>query len=82
MGSFLYFVECKQYAADRPVGIGLVNALVGVVERGKATAGLLMTTSRFTSGARAVERELSARLSLKDYGNFKAYLEKVVPYRG
>jgi len=81
VGSFLYFVECKLYAADRPVGIELVNALVGVVERGKATAGLLMTTSRFTSGAKAVEKELSARLSLKDYGDFKAYLEKAVPIR-
>jgi restriction system protein len=81
LGSFLYFVECKQYAPNRPVGIGLVNALVGVVERGRATAGLMITTSRFTSPARAVEKQLSARLSLKDYGDFKAYLEKAVPVR-
>ncbi len=74
IGSFLYYVECKRYAPDRPVGVGLVNALTGVVEGGRATAGLLLTTSRFTAGARAVQDRWQYRLSLKDYSDFKQML--------
>lgn len=74
LGSFLYYVECKRYAPDRPVGVGLVNALTGVVEGGRATAGLLLTTSRFTAGARAAQDRWQYRLSLKDYTDFKQML--------
>jgi restriction system protein len=74
LGSFLFYVECKRYAPDRPVGVGLVNALTGVVESGRATAGLMLTTSRFTAGARAVQDRWQYRLSLKDYGDFKQML--------
>lgn len=74
IGSFLYYVECKRYAPDRPVGVGLVNALTGVVEGGRATAGLMLTTSRFTSGARAAQDRWQYRLSLKDYSDFKQML--------
>lgn len=79
LGSLMYYVECKRYAPDRPVGVALVNALTGVVERGRATAGLLMTTSRFTSGARAAQREFKHRLSLRDYSDFKAMLDRLTP---
>lgn len=81
LGTFLYFVECKLYAPGRPVGVAIVNALTGVVERGRATAGLLLTTSRYTKGARAIERELQHRLSLKDYGDFKTLLDQVPTWR-
>jgi len=77
IGSFLYYVECKRYAPDRPVGVGLVNALTGVVEGGRATAGLMLTTSRFTSGARAAQDRWQYRLSLKDYSDFKQMLAEV-----
>jgi restriction system protein len=77
LGSFLFYVECKRYAPNRPVGVALVNALTGVVERGRATAGLLLTTSHFTSGARAVQNQLKHRLSLQDYSDYKSLLERV-----
>lgn len=76
LGSFLFYVECKRYAPDRPVGVEVVNALSGVVERGRATAGIVMTTSRFTKGAREAERELQHRLALKDYSDWKEMLDK------
>ncbi len=79
LGSFVFYVECKRYAPNRPVGVALINALTGVVERGRATAGLMLTTSRFTSGARAIQSQMSHRLTLKDYGDFKAMLDKISP---
>jgi hypothetical protein len=67
LGHHLYYVECKRYAPDRPVGVGLVRALYGVVEADRATAGLLVTTSHFTRGALQFTDQLRNRLALKDY---------------
>lgn len=74
LGSFLYYVECKRYAPDRPVGVGLVNALTGVLASDRATAALMLTTSRFTAGARDVQQQWQYRLSLKDFGDFRQML--------
>lgn len=81
LGRCLYYVECKRYAPNRPVGVDLVNALTGVVERGRATMGLLVTTSRFTSGAREAQRFWEHRLTLKDYADLKLMLDEAVERR-
>jgi len=66
-GDLLYLIECKRYRPDRPVGISIVRSLYGVVERERATAGLLFTTSRFTKNAVAFQTQLRHRLTLHDY---------------
>ena len=38
LGTFLYIVECKKWAPDNPVGVGLVRQLNGVVHAEQATA--------------------------------------------
>jgi restriction system protein len=72
------FVECKRYARDKPVGLEIVERLLGVVDRGRATSGLILTTSHFTRGARRAADELRFRLSLKDYADFKELLNKAM----
>jgi restriction system protein len=74
LGSLLFYVECKRYAPDRPVGVGLVRSLYGVVEAGKATAGLMLTTSHFTKGAHEFQRHVERRLTLSDYTDFQSWL--------
>ncbi|HEY0412744.1 MAG TPA: restriction endonuclease [Allosphingosinicella sp.] len=74
LGTLLYYVECKRYAPDRPVGVGLVRGLYGVVEAGKATAGLLLTTSHFTKGAHEFQQRLQHRLTLSNYADFRLWL--------
>ena len=76
LGTMLSFVECKRYAPNRPVGVEVVRALSGVVELGRATSGIVLTTSRFTSGAKTLRRELEYRMSLKDFSDFKLLLQK------
>lgn len=76
LGTMLSFVECKRYAPDRPVGVGVVRALSGVVELGRATSGIVLTTSRFTTGAEMLREELEYRMSLKDFSDFKQLLQK------
>jgi hypothetical protein len=50
----LFAFECKRYGVDKPIGIELLRALFGTISHGptKANKGVLVTTSRFTSGAR------------------------------
>ncbi|HEX7243868.1 MAG TPA: restriction endonuclease [Longimicrobiaceae bacterium] len=75
LGSFLYLVECKRFAPDHPVSVGVVRSLYGVVEAERATAGIVATTSYFTSGAAEFQQSVSYRLSLQDYLGIKKWLD-------
>lgn len=77
LGSFLYVVECKRYAPDNHVGVGLIRQLNGVVQAERATAGILATTSFFTRGAKEEQARLSNQISLKDYLGIQEWLHKV-----
>lgn len=70
----LYVVECKRWSERNPIGVALVRALYGVVEHQRATAGLLVTTSRFSSTALEFAEPLRYRLSLKDYPQLVEWL--------
>ena len=53
--SILFAFECKRFSPDRPVGVAIARALLGTVVHGqtRANKGVLVTTSRFTKGARS-----------------------------
>jgi hypothetical protein len=76
LGKRLYLVECKRYEMGKPVGVGLVRALYGVVTKEAATSGLLVTTSRFTKSALAYATDIEYRLSLKDFGDLRKWLQE------
>lgn len=78
LGTMLTFVECKRYDPGRPVGVEIVRALNGVVEEGRATSGMVLTSSRFTKGALLEQRKLQYRMSLNDYGHFKDLLRRAM----
>lgn len=78
LGTALTFVECKRYAPDRPVGVEIVRTLNGVVEEGRATSGIIITSSRFTEGARAEQSKLAWRMTLQDYTDFKEMLDRAM----
>lgn len=77
LGSFLYVVECKKYAPDNPVGVGLIRQLNGVVQAEQATAGILATTSFFTKGAKEYQRRISHQMGLKDFLGIQDWLQDV-----
>ena len=77
LGSFLYVVECKKYALDNPVGVGLIRELNGVVQAERATAGILATTSFFTKGAKEFQARLSHQIGLKDYVGIQEWLDSI-----
>ncbi len=77
LGSFLYVVECKKYAPDNPVGVGLIRQLNGVVQAEQATAGILATTSFFTKDAREFQRRIPHQMGLKDFIGIQEWLREV-----
>ncbi len=83
LGRHLWLVECKRYAPDRPVQVHLVRQLAGVVHTEDATGGILVTTSRFTRGARRlVEEKMPHRLALRDYFDLQSWLSEVATRSG
>jgi len=79
VGSFLYVVECKRHAPDRPVGVGVVRALHGVAQHERVNAVMVMTTSYFSAPAREFADDLRYQVSLKDYLDLRHWLDR---YRG
>lgn len=67
--SFLFYVECKKYAPNRPVGIEIIQRLYGVISAEKATGGIIATTSYFTEPAKKYIREynLEHQIALQDF---------------
>src|SRR4051812_1601816 len=82
LGDFLYFVECKRYRARTKVGVRQVRQLFGVVEQERATAGILVTTSRFTRAAIEFQRPIRRRLSLGDYDALVGWIRGQAPLAG
>lgn len=76
IGKFMYYVECKKYSPEYPIGVGLVRQLYGTIEADKVTAGIMLSTSRFTKAAREFECNVQFRLSLRDYVEFQVMLSK------
>jgi restriction system protein len=67
------YVQAKRYAATNTVGSSAIRDFFGSLDRHKASKGLFVTTSNFTSSARETADYLSKRIVLID-GNLLAKL--------
>jgi len=74
LGSFLYLVECKRYTPPNKVGVSVVRSLHGVVQQQQANAGIVVTTSFFTKGAREFQEHLPHQMQLRDYLSLQKWL--------
>jgi|GEM_PF-2999447 len=70
----LFLVECKRYAPQNPVGIGMVQRLYGVLQGERATAAALVTTSSFTRDAVRWSDPLGHQLTLRDFEFMKVWV--------
>lgn len=77
--SFLFYVECKKYSPNRPVGIEVIQRLYGVISAEKATGGIIATTSYFTKPAKDYiqEHQLENKLALQDYNTISDILKSL-----
>ena len=76
IGKFLYYVECKKYSADHPVGVRLVRELYGTVIADRATAGLLVTSSYFSKEAKAFTEQIKTQISLLEFADLKNWVSQ------
>ena len=69
LASFLFYVECKKYAPNKPVGIDIIQRLYGVISAEKANGGFIATTSHFTKPAENYIKEynLAMLIDVQDY---------------
>ena len=72
-GSSLAVIDCKRYGPK--IGVEKVRAIAGLKFQHQADFGVLVTTSYFTSGARALERnQLRDHVRLYDFDRVKQWL--------
>ena len=71
-----YLIECKRYAETRKVDIQPVRSLYGVVQDERATKGILVTTSSFTSPAEDFLKRNRWVLEGRAFDDIKNWLHK------
>ena len=76
LGLQVYYVECKRYSPDNPVGVSLVRELFGVVQSDRVTGGVLATTSVFSRAALSFQSKAPYQLSLRDKDDLRQWLEE------
>jgi len=74
--NFLAYVECKKYAPENKVGVGIIRQVSGVHYLKKPAKSIIVTTSFFTADAQREAKELENQLDLKDYDDIKHWLNK------
>ena len=67
-------VECKRYHPENKVGIEVVQRLYGVAVDGKASKGIIATTSYFTSDAKEFLRRHPKKLEPQDFPSLVKWL--------
>lgn len=75
-GTVLTLVECKKWSSDNPVSVKVVRNLYGVLSLKNATNAMLVTTSRFTRGARCLADTIKYKMSLRDYDALCEWLKR------
>jgi restriction system protein len=60
------YIQAKRYASGNNIGPGAIRDFFGSLDRHKATKGLFVTTSTFSSSAKETAEHLSKRIVLVD----------------
>lgn len=74
--SYLTHVECKKYAADPKIGVGIIREVMGVHNLRQATKSIIVTTSYFSRDAIREAQMVKNQLDLKDFDDLKTWLSK------
>ncbi|MFH2064534.1 MAG: restriction endonuclease [Pseudomonadota bacterium] len=73
---YLTLVECKKYAPENKVGVGIIRQVTGVHHIKRATKSIIVTTSFFSPDAINEAKAFENQLDLKDYEAIKNWLKK------
>ncbi len=76
-GDEVFLVECKRYARSRKISVGMIRSLIGVVQLGNVTKGMLVTTSQLTGPAKTLVTANSSRLMVHEYETLVEWLNSI-----
>lgn len=74
--SLLAYIECKRYAPDNKIDVGIIRNVAGVHYLRKPSKSIIVTTSFFTKDAQEEAKLIENQLDLKDYNDIKIWLEE------
>jgi HJR/Mrr/RecB family endonuclease len=74
--TYLTHIECKRYAPDNKVGVGIIREVIGVHNIRRATKSVIVTTSFFSSDAIKEAQMMENQLDLKDFNDLKSWLQR------
>lgn len=72
----VFYIECKRYGREQKVGVAVVQRLYGVQTDDKINKAVLVTTSRFTSGARRFAEKQKTLIDLYDVDELHELLKR------
>lgn len=80
LGGFIYYVECKKFAPNRHVGVGIVRSFAGTVTTDRVNGGVIATTSFFTKEACKfiIDNKWDSLIKMHDYNMVRSLLNNVV----
>lgn len=80
LGDFVYYVECKKYSSNKPIGVGIVKNLACTINDDGVNGGILATTSFFTSDAikHIKDYKYGYRIQMHDYNTIRMLLNNIV----
>ncbi len=80
LGDFIYYVECKQNAPKRPIGVGIIRNLIGTIDTDRVNGGILATTSYFSSDVKKFidDNNYNFKIQMHDYDVIRGLLDRVI----
>lgn len=79
VGDLIYYVECKKYAPNRPIGVGIVREFKCTIDTDSVNGGIIATTSHFAKGARdfILNNNFDCKVKMHDGAVIKRLLNQV-----
>lgn len=78
IGTDTILIECKRYAPENKVGIGVVQRLFGAVSEFQANKGIVVTTSTFTKKAQKTAQRSLNKIELRDMNNIRDWIKELI----
>ncbi|MCH4814031.1 restriction endonuclease, partial [Vreelandella neptunia] len=74
--SYLTHIECKKYAPENKIGVGIIREVMGVHHLRQATKSIIVTTGFFSKDAIKEAEVVENHLALRDFNNLKEWLQR------
>lgn len=71
------YIECKHWTQDRPVGVGVVRELAGVINLDRKDKGVIVTSSRFTIDALREAERFGNRIQLLEFDELLGKIREI-----